>query len=58
MNEGWSERRPVDGKSDWTSEGSLETLNRFYSGLKKWYDNLPAPLTATKIALPSHLMLQ
>ena len=26
--------------------------------MKKWYSNLPEPLRAARIALPSHLMLQ
>ncbi len=32
--------------------------NSHYCEMKKWYNNLPEPLRAGRLALPSHLMLQ
>jgi hypothetical protein len=37
---------------------SPEETVKFYSRLRSWYDALPAPLTASKIVLPSELILQ
>jgi hypothetical protein len=40
------------------SGAALPSINRLYSRIKEWYDNLPEPLTAARISLPSQLMLQ
>ncbi|KAL7928301.1 putative zinc finger protein [Trichoderma chlorosporum] len=36
---------------------SMESILKYYTKLKAWYDALPEPLTAKQIVLPSHLKL-
>jgi hypothetical protein len=46
------------GKSESTPKLNLQKVKGFHSRLRNWYDKLPEPLTARRIVLPSHLMLQ
>jgi hypothetical protein len=55
MNDNWLRQF---GKEVSSSAPGLHETNEFYSRLRKWYDDLPEPLTPAKITFPSQLMLQ
>lgn len=58
LNEGWLQRCGADFGGGQDPAVALPAINSVYSRMKKWYDNLPGPLTPARIALPSQLMLQ
>ncbi|KAK4236356.1 nitrogen assimilation transcription factor nirA [Achaetomium macrosporum] len=47
-----------DHGKGWDSPARLQIVNDYYYGhLKPWYENLPEPLTPSRITFPSHLIL-
>ncbi len=57
---GWvveAQSKRIGGDLEMSAEGRA-LANFHYCEMKKWYNNLPEPLRADRLALPSHLMLQ
>lgn len=57
MNDGWL-RLLRRGPSHSGVGPGLHQAYEFSARLRRWYDNLPAPLSPGQITLPSQLMLQ
>jgi hypothetical protein len=55
LNEASLDKERVDNGD---AGAALPAINRLYSRMKEWHDNLPEPLTPARISLPSQLMLQ
>ncbi len=58
---GWAmvaRSRRSEGDFDELSREWRASTNSHYRDIKKWYNDLPEPLSAGRLALPSHLMLQ